>query len=75
VLERVVGRSNDLLVSADGGVVTPEFVVARVMEAAEESVLEFRIVQHARARPAQQGTRLTPCRHRTSSYSIPDSSI
>jgi phenylacetate-CoA ligase len=45
VLERLVGRTIEKLVTADGGTVVPEVAVHAVLDIAEESLLEFKIVQ------------------------------
>jgi phenylacetate-CoA ligase len=47
VLERLVGRANDLLVTSDGGFVAPEVAVRRALTSAARSILDFQIVQHA----------------------------
>ncbi|MFN8188101.1 MAG: hypothetical protein U0R69_13615 [Gaiellales bacterium] len=46
VLERLVGRSNELLRATGGGLVLPELVSA-VMTGARASVVEFQVEQHA----------------------------
>jgi phenylacetate-coenzyme A ligase PaaK-like adenylate-forming protein len=45
VIERIVGRTNELLVSAAGGVVLPHLVIDKLMAIAGTSLLEFKIVQ------------------------------
>lgn len=46
LLKRLVGRTIEKLVTADGGIVVPEIAVHAVLDAAEDSLLEFKIVQH-----------------------------
>jgi phenylacetate-CoA ligase len=45
VVERLVGRENDILVSAHGGIVLPHVVADEVLAAAQASLLEFKIRQ------------------------------
>jgi hypothetical protein len=47
VLERLVGRTNDLLVTSDGGIVAPEVVTRLALTSAAGSVLDFQVVQRA----------------------------
>jgi phenylacetate-CoA ligase len=45
VLERVIGRSNEVLVDARGQILVPDVVVDDLMEVAGSSLLEFKVVQ------------------------------
>jgi phenylacetate-CoA ligase len=47
VLERLVGRANDLLVTSEGGFVAPEVAVRLALTSAAGSILDFQISQHA----------------------------
>jgi phenylacetate-CoA ligase len=47
VLESLVGRTNEVLIRPDGGVVLPGAMVDKLMEVAGSSLLEFKIIQQA----------------------------